>query len=263
MKTNIPEGTEFFTSDAALAARLGLSVRESLFLIRTGQLRPFNTRHDGTFYETSALDAIQAHSPISAGERSQLFASRLLSDMRRQEQDRSGPGGKLRLQLRAIRPTTGVLEGVTALKANVACAGKFVAVDRDGKITDDPGKAVSRLPVWTDNESLRSLVSCAREAGGTVRSGTDHRGDFGGRLGHVAAFRLVDDAVLVDLHLLRSSRNRAIVLETASASPELISLSADGDADFEIRNGRAYLRFKTLASIDVVDQGAATMGLFD
>ena len=260
--TSIP-GSEFFADDKALAARLGLSVREAVFLTVTGSLKTTHEKHDGRFFSTKDLDAIQARSPITAGERQQLFASRMLSDLRCADRDRSGPGGRLRLQLRAVRPREGILEGVVALKAGVQAVGKYVTIDRDGKITDDPGRATGRLPVWTDRESLNSLVSCAREAGGKIIAGTDHSGNFGGRLGHVEGFRLVDDAVLCDVHLLKSARNRGLVLESAEKTPSLIALSADGDADFEVRSGRAYLRFRSLGSIDLVDRGAATRGLFD
>lgn len=264
MKTNtIHANLEFFGDDAALARRLHLSTREVGFLTRTGQLRPSDTRHDGRFFRSEDLDRVQAQSPITEGERQQLYASRMLSDLRRQERDRTGPAGKTRLQLRAVRPSEGTLEGCTVMRAGVQAVGKFIAVDRDGKVTDDPSRAAARLPVWTDAESLRTLVCCARDAGGQVAAGTDHRGDFSGRLGHVCGFRVVGDAVLADLHLLRSSRNRGVVLEVASATPDLIALSAAGDADFEIRAGRAYLRFRSLTGVDVVDQGAATHGLFD
>ena len=147
-----------------------------------------------------------------------------------------------------------------ALKANVQAVGKYVGIDKAGQVTSDPSAAVGRLPVFTDHESLRTLVSCARAAGGQVRVGSDHRGDFGGRLGHADGFRLIDDTVVVDLHFLKSARDRNAVLEVATKTPALIALSADGDATFTIRDGRAFLRFATLGSVDLVSEGACTPG---
>lgn len=263
MKSKIPEGTEFFPDDSSLARRLGLSVRESTFLCISGQLKEAGAKHDGRYFRTEDLDRIQTATPITQGERQQLYASRILADFRRQERDWSGPGGPVKLQLKAIRKAEGVLSDVVAMQSGIQATGRYAFVDRDGRITEDPARATGKLAIWTDSASLDSLLCAARAAGGTVRSATDHRTDFSGRLGHADNFHRSGDKVLCDVHLLQASPHRKLVLEAAASTPGLLALSAAGDATFALRDGRAYLRFESLSSLDLVGEGAVTRSLFD
>ncbi len=262
MNSKTIPGSEFFKSDAALAARLSLTTREAVYLRVNGSLKATHEKHDGRFFATKDLDTIAARSPITSGEREKLFVDRALSELRLADRDRTGPFGRTRLQLRAVKPREGTLEGVVVLMANVPAVGKFIAVGRDGQVTDDPGKATARLPVWTDTESLDTLLSAVREAGGLVASGVDHRGGFGARLGHCFNFRRAGDTVLADIQALNASPHRAVVMEMAAKSPGLAGLSADADVDFQVEAGRAFIRFRRVRSIDFVDSGAVTRGLF-
>ena len=80
-----PPGTEFFKSQVEIASRLGYTSQGVGHMIRTGLLRPLETRHDGMLFSTSDLTALrQKHvlgeiekkcAQLSVEEREQLAAA--------------------------------------------------------------------------------------------------------------------------------------------------------------------------------------------
>jgi hypothetical protein len=95
----------------------------------------------------------------------------------------------------------------------------------------------------------------------------DHDDSVGARAGYVADFKRISDdngdRVATDLHVFRSYRNRAVMLETAAETPEEIGLSIDFTPTFELVGGKALMRVAKLNAVDVVDEGAVTPdGLF-
>lgn len=168
----------------------------------------------------------------------------------------------LSLQLKAgsVDAPRGVLLGCTVAKAGVQAQGKLVFLDKAGKITFDEKLAVRKLPVFTDEKMLQTLMTAAAAAGSKVKAREDHDDSIGARAGFFDTFKLEGDRVVADMHLFSSYRNRDVVLETAAQTPEEIGLSIDFIPEFEILADRALMRCKKLIAVDIVDEGAITPG---
>lgn len=162
-----------------------------------------------------------------------------------------------------VDTVNGVISGATAAKSGVRAKGKFVLLDAAGIITKNPALAVTKIPAFTDDKTLETLMGAAQDAGGRVRVRSDHDESLSARAGFATNFRRIDDRVVVDLHLNKSYRDRATVLETTQKTPDLIGCSIDFVPSFEIIAGKAFMRAETLTAVDIVDEGAITpMGMF-
>ena len=171
----------------------------------------------------------------------------------------------------SIDADAGVLKGVTVAKAGVPAIGKFVMIDENGDRTNDPERARKRLPIVTDSSTLDTLLAAAEAGGGVFKVRSDHDDSLTARAGYASNFRRVtttidgqvDDVVVCDLSINNSYRDRAVVFEVATETPQLIGLSIEHTPDLVLLNDRALLRVKELAAVDIVDQGAITpSGLF-
>lgn len=167
----------------------------------------------------------------------------------------------------SIDVNTGVLHGCVVAKAGVQATGKFVFLDASGAITRDEKLAKKKVPVFTDAKTLETLMAAAKLAGKRVKSREDHNDELGARVGFADSFKRVTDdegdRVIADIHVFKTYKNRAIVLETAAETPEEIGLSIDFTPTFELIDGKALMRVTELHGVDMVDEGAITPdGLF-
>lgn len=162
-----------------------------------------------------------------------------------------------------VDSTAGILLSVTVAKSGVQATGKFVCLDTRGNITNDPRLAVDRIPIFTDEKTLTTLLGAAQDAKGRVKVRSDHDDTLDSRAGFATRFVRDGDRVACDLHLNDSYKDRAVVIETAVKTPELIGCSIDFKSSFEIKDGKAFMRVDELYAVDLVDEGAIThQGLF-
>lgn len=154
----------------------------------------------------------------------------------------------------------GLLPGVTVAKAGVQATGKFLFLDAAGKPTADEAKAKQKLPMFTDEKTLTTLLGAAQDAGGKVKVRSDHDDKLEARAGFAAKFFRDGDRVACDIQLYKSYKDREIVLETADETPEMIGCSIDFTPSFEIKDGKAFMRVEELSAVDIVDAGAITHG---
>ena len=162
-----------------------------------------------------------------------------------------------------VDATAGILLSVTVAKSGVQATGKFVCVDARGKVTNDPRLAVDKIPIFTDEKTLTTLLGAAQDAKGRVKVRSDHDDTLDSRAGFATRFVRDGDRVACDLHLNDSYKDRAVVIETAVKTPELIGCSIDFKSSFEIKDGKAFMRVDELYAVDLVDEGAIThQGLF-
>lgn len=174
---------------------------------------------------------------------------------------------RVRLSATAIDEENGIVRGCTVAQSGVQAAGKFVLLDAEGKLTRDPLKAVRKLPVWTDDETLSTLLAAVEVADNVLKVRSDHDDALASRAGFASSFRLDEregvKRVACDLQLLKSYRDRGIFLETAKATPGLIGLSIDFEPRYDLRPDRALMRVAKVYAVDIVDEGAITRdGLF-
>ncbi len=137
-------------------------------------------------------------------------------------------------------------------------------IDKNGAITRDEKLSVKKLPVWTDAKTLETLMVAAKAAGKRLKAREDHDDSIGARAGYFDSFKRISDAtgdrVGADMHIFKSYRNRAVMLETAAETPEQIGLSIDMTPSFELAGDRALMRIEQLHAVDIVDEGAITPG---
>lgn len=118
--------------------------------------------------------------------------------------------------------------------------------------------------LFLDLESLDSFMELtkSRPNGIGTRFGADHDAgaeDFNGTL---KEFRLDGDKIRADLHLLKTDKNFAKLIEMAQTMPHEFGLSASTQAEEVIKGKEKYVRFKEIFCVDVVTNPAATKGLF-
>ncbi len=168
-----------------------------------------------------------------------------------------------------VDPSTGVLRGVTVAEVGDAI-GHFAFVDAAGKVVGigslDDAKdfpaAKRRLPLAMDEISLDTVVAASLRAK-RVKTREDHDDSIQSRAGFSESFRREGTKVVCDLNLLDAYINRAVFLETAQKTPELIGLSGDFKFTAEVNGDRALMRVTRVDAVDIVDKGALThAGLF-
>lgn len=168
---------------------------------------------------------------------------------------------RTRYQLRAekIDVANNVIRAATVAVAGVRATGKTVMLDKSGGRTLDEKLCARRLPIFTDEKTLETLMAAAAASDGKrVKCREDHVDAVGARAGFANNFKRVGDRVVADVTLFESYANRAIVLETAERAPQQIGLSMDFEPDFEILGDRALIRVRSLSAVDIVDAGAVT-----
>lgn len=173
------------------------------------------------------------------------------------------PDLRVKFSADSIDAPMGIIRGATVAKANVEATGKFVMIDKAGRITFDPEEADHRLQVTTDSTTLDTIMTAAAAMGGRLKVRSDHDDALGSRAGYADNFKRIGDLIACDLHLFDAYKDRAIVLETAAETPDQIGLSIDCLATYAIKSGQALMRVTKLEGVDIVDGGAITPnGLF-
>lgn len=122
--------------------------------------------------------------------------------------------------------------------------------------------------VLIDGKSLSTVKECAE----TYRSGlkvklnpeTFDHGDCGiAGLIPKSTYRIVDGALVGDLHLLATYAHRDYVLDLAETQPDTFGLSIDFSGEPEEINGVKFARCVEIYAVTIVDQPAANnTGLF-
>lgn len=168
----------------------------------------------------------------------------------------------LKLAAMKVDADKGTIIGATVAKANVPAVGKYVLLDAEGKITRDVKLAKRKVPVFTDQKTLETLLVAAQKYGPKFKIREDHDDSTGARVGYSANFKLEGDLVSADLTIFKAYRNRELFFEIAAQTPDLIGLSIDAYADYEITgtgaDEKALMRILELDAVDVVDAGAIT-----
>lgn len=163
----------------------------------------------------------------------------------------------------------GILRGVTVAEVGTA-TGHFAYVDKANAVMgvggiDDaanfPGFA-KRLPLCMDAKSLETVVAAAGLSK-RIKAREDHSDAIEARAGYVANFRIESGKAVCDLTTFDAYKNRALFLETAAQTPELIGLSGDFKFTAEVKSDCALMRVTRVDAVDIVDRGALThAGLF-
>lgn len=163
----------------------------------------------------------------------------------------------------------GVLLGVTVAEVGDA-TGHFAFADAAGRIVGVGGAgdgenfkgATKRLQLAMDERSLLTVVAAGKQAK-RFKTREDHDDAIEARAGFSENFRMDGGKVVCDLTTFDSYRNRAVFLEAATLTPELIGLSGDFKFTAEVVGDRAMMRVTRIDAVDIVDQGAVThAGLF-
>jgi len=168
-----------------------------------------------------------------------------------------------------IDTATGKLSGVLVAEIGTA-TGHFAFLDRDGKVlgnggADDAGNfplVAKRVPLAVDQATLQSIVEAGKKAG-RVRTREDHKDTIEARVGFMENFRIEGTRALGDCNVLDAYKNRALLMETAQKTPELIGMSGDFKFSAEVIGDLAFMRVGRIDAVDLVDEGAVThSGLF-
>lgn len=171
--------------------------------------------------------------------------------------------------VRNVNAATGVLTGVTVAEVGPA-TGHFAFLDKAGNVVGVGGRddgpeikgAVRRLQLAMDEKSLETVVAAGKKAQ-RFKTREDHDDSIAARAGQSTNFRLEDGKVVCDVSIFDAYANRAVFLETAEKTPELIGLSGDFKFVAEIVGDQAMMRVTRIDAVDIVDQGALThAGLF-
>lgn len=118
-----------------------------------------------------------------------------------------------------------------------------------------------------DSTLLKQLQVCGKEKG-KVAVNLDHGSGVTSTIGYVTAFRIDNNKLRGDVHLLKSHKETPILLERAQRMPECFGLSVafrppDGNKKGDpIGKGQFAARCDKLMSVDLVTRPAANDSLF-
>lgn len=161
----------------------------------------------------------------------------------------------------------GILRGVTVAEVGTA-TGHFAYIDKAGAVMgvggydEGPTGFAKRLPLCMDAKSLETVIAAAKLSP-RIKAREDHSDAIEARAGYVGNFRIEAGKAVCDLTTFEAYKNRALFLETAKETPELIGLSGDFKFTAEIKADCALMRVTRVDAVDIVDKGALThAGLF-
>lgn len=172
-------------------------------------------------------------------------------------------------QIGNVNSQSGILTGVSVAEVGPA-TGHYAFADAKNNILGVGGRedgamfkgAVKRLQLAMDAESLLTVVAAGKQSL-RYKTREDHDDSIAARAGKSQNFRLIDGKVVCDVSIFDAYANRAVFLETAEKTPELIGLSGDFKFTTEVIGDMAMMRVTRIDAIDIVDQGALThAGLF-
>lgn len=159
-----------------------------------------------------------------------------------------------------------MLYGVSVAEIGEA-TGHYAFLDKAGKVVGVGGSAdadqfktaARRLPLCMDQASLDSVIVAAALSQ-RVKTREDHDDSIESRAGYAQNFRIEGNRVICDQKIFDNYANRAVFLETASETPELIGLSGDFKFLAEVVGDKAMMRVTRIDAVDIVDEGALTHG---
>ncbi len=119
---------------------------------------------------------------------------------------------------------------------------------------------------WIDKTTLSQIHAVASKFPDGVKvklsQSKEHDGSAGQIVGILKNFRTDGSQERADLHLLKASESRALILEMAATMPNEFGLSVVIPKECEKVDGRNCLRCSDIYSIDLVESPAANKGLF-
>jgi hypothetical protein len=145
---------------------------------------------------------------------------------------------------------------------------EFASIDESAGIIRDvavitTGPALGH-GIDVDATTLAQVKACAETYRNGLKVKMTHDGDAGDIVGYLTNFRIVGDRLLADLNLLKSSPQRAYILELASTIPDTFGLSIAFSGPVEEVDNRRMARCIEIYSADLVSEPAANpTGLFD
>ncbi len=256
----IPAGCERLNTQAEIGARIGCTGRNVGLLLACGAIRPASVTARSAFYRTADLDAFKANAlaqitqkcaRLSPADRAHLATALKGLDM-------AGRPGVLQLSATAVDERTGIIRGATVARSGIFAAGKFVYTGPGGTVSPTGGAGFKKLGLFADDGFLDSLLAAVKAAGGKIRVRSDHDDTLASRAGYATNFKKAGDRVVCDLNFFDAYRDRAVVLEAAEETPELIGLSIDFVPSYLIQPDKAVMRVDSISAVDVVDCGAIT-----
>jgi len=117
--------------------------------------------------------------------------------------------------------------------------------------------------LYIDEQTLREVKECAESYSGGVKVNLDHGAGIKDIVGFVNNFRIIEDQLLGDLNLLKTSPMREYVLEIADKLPDAFGISIAFSGPVREVDGKNFASCQELYSADLVQTPAANpTGLF-
>lgn len=116
---------------------------------------------------------------------------------------------------------------------------------------------------FIDEPALGQILDLANSQPEGVKVKANHGSGVLETIGRLVGFRKVGDQIKADFELLKSADCYSKVLEMAQKLATQFGFSVNSSADYAKKDGKKYVRFKELESVDLVDAPAANPnGLF-
>lgn len=118
--------------------------------------------------------------------------------------------------------------------------------------------------LMVDNITLMQVANAGNLAKRGIKVGMGHEARITELVGYIKNFRVENDKVIGDLHLLQTSEHTDYVKELATVMPEEFGLSVSIEGENEVLEGISYARCEKLSSVDIVKEPAANRnGLYE
>lgn len=116
--------------------------------------------------------------------------------------------------------------------------------------------------VFVDEKSINQILQLAKQKPDGVKVKADHGTGILAVTGKLTNFRKDGEKIRADLELMKSDENYDKFLEMADKMPNEFGLSVSTEAKSEEIDGKKFIRFVELESVDLVNNPAANNGLF-
>lgn len=114
-----------------------------------------------------------------------------------------------------------------------------------------------------DAKTLETVAQCAARYSNGVRVKTEHEGTLLDSVGMLKNWRIDNNTLRADLHMLDSDpASRIKILEMAEKMPDTFGLSIDFELTAEEIGGRRFARCTKLRNVALVEEPAANPALF-
>lgn len=167
------------------------------------------------------------------------------------------PGSGMDLAEGSIDVSGKLIRGVSIATAGVEAIGHW------SEIVDANDEVVGVRRLYTDEDTLFTLLACADKIGEPVKAKVEHDSGLSEIIGTFDNFRIEGNHLRADLKIFETAASGSHVMTLAQNIPKQFGVSVTASMVRQSQGDRDIMRFTELTSCDFVDEPAINASLFE